>query len=263
MGKGTLVGVLCGIGAIFAAMIMEGGNPASLIAPPALLLIIVGSFGAACGGVALEDAIDGLKAMGKAFGNADFDVSGVMERLGKYAEIARRDGLLGLESSLKEEPHPLLRRGLQLTADSTSVDEARSLLIKEAQLARKVWKKRADFYSKLGGYGPTLGIIGTVLGLIHTLESLGGDPAELGHLIAAAFIATFFGVMFANIIFLPVGNKLGAIGEAEQELNGIIIEGVCGIASGKNPRVLLDQLASSLPEHEREAFNAAREQRAA
>jgi chemotaxis protein MotA len=250
MGKGTIVGILCGFGAIFVSMMMEGGNPGSLIAPPALILILVGSFGAACAGVGLDQAIDALKSMRAAFGAPTHDPAEIIERLAAYADTARRDGVLALEKAIPNEDDEFMRTALQLIVDGTGIGESRSALVAEIQGGKRIWKRRAGFYSKLGGYAPTFGIIGTVLGLIHTLESLGGDPAELGHLIAAAFIATLFGVMFANAVYLPIGAKLQAIGETEAERKILILEGVSWIGEGRSPRHIRTMLPMYLePEY--------------
>lgn len=248
-----MVGVICAFGGVFVSMILEGGNPASVLAPAALILIIVGSFGAAAGGVKLEHAIDALKALGKAFGNVPEDGPEVIERLAGYAERARRDGLLALEKSIPEEPDPFLSMGLQLVVDGAPVADTRNAMALELHAGKKIWKRRAAFYSKLGGYSPTFGIIGTVLGLIHTLEQLGGDPSELGHLIAAAFIATLWGVLFANALFLPIGTKLTSIGEAVAERQLLILEGVCGIAEGLSPRQIRAQVSLHLPPEVRQS----------
>ncbi len=242
MGKGTIIGILCGLGAVLVSMLMEGGDPGALLAPPALILIVVGSFGAGCAGMKLEHAVDALKSVGKAFGNTHHDMGELIERLSRYAEAARRDGVLALEKLIPQEPDPFLASALQLVIDGTATEESRTALIAEIQADKRVWKRRAGFFSKLGGYAPTFGIIGTVLGLIHTLESLGGDPAELGHLIAAAFIATLFGVLFANAVYLPLGAKLQAIGDEQAEVRILILEGVKWIAEGHSPRQLRELL---------------------
>jgi chemotaxis protein MotA len=252
VGKGTMIGVVCAFAGVFGCMIMEGGDPAALIAPPALLLIIVGSFGTACAGTSLEIALDSLKTIGKLFGNVEFPAGEVIGKIGTYAEVARKDGALALESKIKAEDNVMLQRGLQLIVDGVPLEEARMVMIVEAKAAKTVWKKRADFFNKLGGYAPTLGVLGTVLGLINVLAQLGGEISELGHLIAAAFIATFFGVFFANALFLPFAAKITAIMDAEWEYNLIIIEGVCGIGAGKSPRTLLELLAAYVPAAERE-----------
>jgi chemotaxis protein MotA len=263
VGKGTMIGIPMVFVAVFGCMIMEGGNPAALIAPPALLLIIVGSLGAAFAGTSLEGGLDALKAMAKTFGDPGHDSVALVQKIGQYADITRREGVLALEARIKEEDNDVLRRGLALIVDGIPVNEARAVMAVEAKSAKNIWKKRAAFYDKLGGYAPTLGVLGTVLGLINVLAQLGGDTASLGHLIAAAFIATFFGVFFANAIFLPIGAKMTALGEAEFEYRVLVIEGVSGIGDGKSPRALVELLTAYMPEEERAALEAAREQKAA
>jgi chemotaxis protein MotA len=260
MGKGTMIGIVAAIGAIFGSMVMEGGNPAALIAPPALILIIVGTFGATCAGTSLEAALTALKGVGGLFANKEYETVDLVVRLSGYADVARRDGVLALESKIGEEDDELVKKGLQLLSDGIELDHVRALLSAQAMGDKKRLKQQSEFWNKMGGYAPTLGIIGTVLGLIHTLESLGGDPAALGELIAAAFTATFFGVMFANIFFLPFGAKVAAIAEEQLEYSKLVVEGIVGIGSGMNPRLLIDQLGSHLSPTEREELEGAGDQ---
>lgn len=257
MGKGTMVGILAAFGAIFGSMVMEGGNPASLIAPPAMLLIFVGTFGATCAGTSLDVAVGALKNIALLFANKEFESVEVVTRLSGYADTARRDGVLALETKLPTEPDGMVKKGLQLLTDGVELDDARKLLAGQALSEKRRLKQLSEFWTKMGGYAPTLGIIGTVLGLIHTLESLGGDPAELGHLIAAAFIATFFGVMLANVMFLPFGAKLAMLADEQLEHHKLIIEGIVGIGSGMSPRLLADHLGASLTAEQREEIATA------
>jgi chemotaxis protein MotA len=247
MGLGSIVGVVAGFAAVFVSMIMEGGNPASLIAPPALILILVGTFGAACGGTSLEGAVDALKSAVTAFTAKGEDRVAVVTRLTEYGETARQEGLLALEDKARDEEHEVLAAGLQSLVDGGDTHATRQLVEAMALSRKKVWDERAEFYNKMGGYAPTLGIIGTVLGLIHTLESLGGDPSSLGHLIAAAFIATFFGVTFANLVFLPIGAKLKLVGADQLETSKVILVGLTMIADGSGVRALRSRLAACLP----------------
>jgi chemotaxis protein MotA len=268
MGKGTMIGVMCAMGAIFGSMIMEGANPASLLAPPALLLIIVGTFGVSCAGTSLDSAIGSLKNIGLLFANKEYDAVDLIGRLSSYADIARRDGVLALESQLADEDDELVKKGLQLLSDGVEIDEVRSLLAAQAMAEKRRLKQQADFWGKMGGYAPCLGIIGTVVGLIHTLEGVDqtdhrADDAELGHLIGAAFTATFFGVLFANVFFLPFGAKVTAIADELLEYQKLGIEGIVGIGSGMNPRLLVDQLGSHLSPDLREELADAGERKSA
>lgn len=250
MGKGTLVGVVAGLAAIFVSMIMEGGNPAALIAPPALILITVGTFGASCAGTSLEQALDALKSIPLAFTATEPERMHLAHRMLEYADEARREGLLALETRVRDEQNPVLKSGLMMLIDGDNPDVVIGTMKILAVSRKKIWDERAEFFNKMGGYAPTLGIIGTVLGLIHTLESLGGDPSELGHLIAAAFIATFFGVTFANIVFLPLAAKFKLIGGADVAMAMLAMSGIESLASGESPRALVTRLAAALPEGE-------------
>jgi len=244
MGIGTIVGVLASLVAVFGSMIMEGGNPGSLVAPPAMLLIFVGTFGAACAGTSLERAIDGLKSIPIAFTVSGEEPIGLITRVVGYAEVARRDGLLGLESQMANEPNDLLRTGLTMLVDGVDHHEANKVMKSMAMARREVWDGRADFFNKMGGYAPTLGVCGTVLGLIHVLEHLGGGAEELGHLIAAAFIATFFGVFMGNLIWLPIGAKFKLKAADELHIAQIVMAAVEQLASTPNPRQLRTVLAA-------------------
>jgi len=261
MGKGTLVGVIAGFAAIFGAMVMEGGNPASLIAPPALLLIVVGTFGAACAGTSLETALDALRAIPLAFAAHEVDRPAIVERFMGYADQARREGLLSLEETLDREAEPMVVAGVRMLIDGSDPSVVRSTVVAMTLARRRTWDRRADFWSKMGGYAPTLGIIGTVLGLIHTLESLGGDPAELGHLIAAAFIATFFGVMFANVLFLPFAAKFKLVGAELQALGELVCVGVDLLGQGASQMIVRERLVAHLTEDD--AVTVSQLQRAA
>lgn len=217
----------------------------------------MGTFGATAAGTSLPAAITALKTVGMFFGNKEHGTVELIGRMSGYADIARRDGVLALESKLNEEEDELVKKGLQSLSDGVDLDDVRKLLSAQAAAEKRRLKAISEFWNKMGGYSPTLGIIGTVLGLIHVLESLGGDPAELGHLIAAAFIATFFGVLFANIIFLPFGAKAALMAEEQLEYHKLVVEGIIGIGSGVNPRLLVDQLGAHLSADEREELAGA------
>jgi chemotaxis protein MotA len=246
MDPATLIGVGVAFGAIFLSMIMEGGNPASIIAVPALILVFGGTFGAAMAGGTLKDAIGFTKSLqrgmlGKAPAPGD-----IVETVVKLAEKARREGLLALEDAMKDVSDPFLRKGLQLAVDGTDSDELREILEGEVDAKRKADKVAAKFFADMGGFAPTIGIIGTVIGLVHVLENL-SNPAQLGHLIAGAFIATLWGVMSANVLWLPMGNRLKRLSEVECGQMELVIAGVINIQAGANPRVVAQKLKSLLP----------------
>jgi chemotaxis protein MotA len=162
------------------------------------------------------------------------------------ADHARRQGLLSLEEMVRDVEDPLLRQGIELTVDGTDPEQIQEIL--EA----RILAKRADdkigikFFGDMGGYAPTLGIIGTVIGLIHVLGNL-SSPEKLGHLIAGAFVATLWGVLSANAIWLPMASKLKRMSELESSQMEMVLEGVLAVQSGTNPRLVEQKLRSILP----------------
>jgi chemotaxis protein MotA len=141
---------------------------------------------------------------------------------------------------------PFMKKGLQMAVDGTDPDDLYDIMAAEVTAKRNSAKAGAGFWMDAGGYSPTIGIIGTVLGLIHVLENL-SEPAKLGHLIAGAFVATLWGVLSANALFLPFGKRIKLIGEAEADRMELIIEGVLAIQAGANPRVVATRLRSKAP----------------
>jgi chemotaxis protein MotA len=164
----------------------------------------------------------------------------------KLAEKARREGLLALEDAMKDVENAFLKKGLQLAIDGTDSDELSSILEAEVDAKRKADKAAAKIFDSMGGYSPTIGIIGTVIGLVHVLENL-SDPGKLGHLIAGAFVATLWGVMSANVMWLPMGNKLKRLSEIECAQMELVIAGIINIQAGANPRLVAQKLRSLLP----------------
>lgn len=248
----TLAGIILAFAAVFGSMIMEGGDPMSIFLPPAMLLVFVGTFGVAMACGLKKDTLSGLKSVKDALLTKQHSPEAVVKSIVGFAELARRDGLLALEDAAKGIEDPFLRQGIQLAVDGTDPEELREIM--EAQIkSRKTQDKAgAKFFADMGGFAPTLGIIGTVLGLVHVLENL-SDPAKLGHLIAGAFVATLWGVLSANIMWLPIGNKLARVGAVTAHHMELIVEGVLSVQAGANPRVVEQKLLSFLSEDERPA----------
>ncbi len=171
----------------------------------------------------------------------------LVPQLVELAEKARREGLLALEDAVKQVDDEFLRKGVTLAIDGTDPEELREILECEVDAKRAQDKQGAKFFADAGAYAPTIGIIGTVMGLVHVLENL-AKPEELGHLIAAAFVATLWGVTSANVIFLPLGNRLKRLGELEANRMELTIEGVAAIQAGSNPRAIAQKLRSFLPD---------------
>ena len=253
-----------GIGLAFVAvllsMVMEGGNPAALVTHPApILLVIGGTLGATMAGYDLKDVTGIAKVAMKAFmPGAPIEPAESIEQVVHFADRARRDGLLALEEEAKDVEDPFLRKGLQLAIDGTDPDIVRDVLETEIAALKERHKVGAKFFADMGAFAPTLGIIGTVLGLVHMLENL-EDPSSMGPLIAAAFVATLWGVMTANLICLPISNKLKRASSAEVAYKELIVEGVLAIQAGANPRTVTEKLKSYLPPAQRDEIGEERQ----
>lgn len=257
MDPGTIIGILLAFVAVFVSMIMEGGNPASIFLPPAMLLVFLGTFGVAMACGLMKDATGVGKAMKNALMSKKHSADDAVRSLVEFAEKARRDGLLALEEAAKTITDPFLKKGIELAVDGTDPDELREILEAEIASKRSADKAAAKLFADMGGFAPTLGIIGTVLGLIHVLENL-SEPEELGHLIAGAFVATLWGVLTANVLWLPMGNKLKRVSEVEVHHMELVLEGILSIQAGSNPRVVEQKLLGYLPAGERAALEKAK-----
>jgi chemotaxis protein MotA len=174
------------------------------------------------------------------------DMRTQVEVLVDHAERARRDGLLALEEELESIEDPYTRKGLQLVVDGTDPDLVRDILEAEVDAMRARHRAGAKVFENAGGFAPTMGIIGTVMGLISVLQKL-DQPETLGPAISGAFIATLLGVGAANVVFLPIALRLKQLSEAEAEARYLVLEGVLAIQSGDNPRVVREKLEAFLP----------------
>lgn len=246
MDPGTLAGLALTFGAILVSMIMEGSSPMSLLAIPAMILVLGGTLGTAMTGGLLKDSIGIIGWLKVALLSKAPSADELVTAIVALAETARREGLLALEEAARKVEDPFLRRGLELAVDGTDSEELREIL--EAEIAAKQAhdKSGAKIFADMGGFAPTLGIIGTVIGLVHVLENL-SSPAKLGHLIAGAFIATLWGVLTANAIWLPLGNKVNRLSAVEVGHMELVVEGIMSIQAGTSPRILHKKLTSYLP----------------
>ncbi|MDP9388630.1 MAG: flagellar motor protein [Actinomycetota bacterium] len=258
MDPAILIGIALALLSVFVSMIMEGGNPASILLPPAMIIVFGGTFGVglACG--LLKDFTSAFGAAARALTGRAHPPDETIARLVEFADKARRDGLLALEEAAKDVDDPFLRKGLELAVDGTDPEDLREILETEIAAKKASDKAAAKPFADMGGFAPTLGIIGTVLGLIHVLENL-SEPEKLGHLIAGAFVATLWGVLSANLFWLPLANRIKRLGEIEAHHMELILEGVMSIQGGGNPRIVHQKLLSFLSAKER----AAAEQQAA
>ncbi|MGB7979766.1 MAG: MotA/TolQ/ExbB proton channel family protein [Candidatus Nanopelagicales bacterium] len=256
MDPATLIGLGVGFAVIIAANVMEGGNPASLLLIPPILLVFGTTIMVTVAGGTMADAKQAVVSFKRALTGGAQSSASVVPVLVSLADKARKEGMLSLEDAIKEIDDPFLVKGVTLAVDGTDSEDLREILEGEVHAKRATDKHAAKFFSDAGGYAPTIGIIGTVMGLVHVLENLSA-PEELGHLIAGAFIATLWGVMSANVIWLPVGNRLKRLGELEAARMEVVIEGVLAIQAGSNPRTVSLKLRSLLPPAEQTELEAA------
>jgi chemotaxis protein MotA len=246
MDPATIIGIVLAFAAIFASMILEGGSPMAIFLLPPLLLVFLGTIGAGLAGGLLSDAKKAAAALKDAFTGTPVSADETVATIVKLAESARREGLLALESAVQEIEDPFLRQGLQSAIDGADPEELREILYAQIDTKRAEDRRSAKFFGDMGGYAPTIGIIGTVIGLVHVLENL-ADPAQLGHLIAGAFVATLWGVLSANILWLPISSRLKRLSDCGCHQMEVAVEGVLAIQSGTSPRVVQEKLQSFLP----------------
>lgn len=243
----TMIGIVLAVVALFIMMIMEGASPMAIFLPAPMILVFFGTFGAAIAGIPMSDA----KKIPSFFKAALLPPTPpspreAIEVLVKLSERARKDGLLALEDEAKTVEDPFLKRGLQMCADSMDPEDVRTILEAEVDTKRADEKVGAKFFAAMGGYAPTVGIIGTVVGLIHVLENL-AEPEKLGHLIAGAFVATLWGVLTANFFWLPMGAKITRISEQELAQMELLLEGIWEIQAGTGPRAVRQKLTALIP----------------
>ena len=252
MDPATLIGVLLAFVVVVVVNMLEGGNPMSMMLLPPLLLVFGATLAICFAGGTVADAKLAVRGLKKAFVGKVPTAGQLVPELVTLADKARREGLLALEDSVDKIDDPFLVRALTLAIDGTDPEDLRDILEAEVRAQRAETKQAAKFFAAAGGYAPTIGIVGTVMGLVHVLEQL-AEPEKLGHLIAGAFVATLWGVLSANAIFLPIAARLQRLGELEVARMELVIEGIAALQAGSNPRLMAQRLRSLLPAGQRDA----------
>ncbi|WP_104526446.1 motility protein A [Blastococcus atacamensis] len=247
MDPATLIGFAVSLVALFVFMTMEGVDPTALIFLPAIVLVIVATFGAA----AASQTMDDLKKLPGWFKMAVMPAkvpppTDQIQILVSLAEKARKEGLLALEAQVKQIEDEFLRRGLQMGIDGTDPEELRAVLESEIAAKKGEDKVAAKFMNAMGGYAPTIGILGCIVGLMNVMANL-NNPETLGPMVSAAFIATLWGVMAANFWFLPMGAKILRVSELQAAQMELLVEGITEIQAGTSPRAVRLKLTSLVP----------------
>jgi chemotaxis protein MotA len=239
----TIIGLIFGFGAVVGGQILEGGHISSLIQPTAALIILGGTFGATCVGFPLEcllkAAKDTLRVLFPPKGNHEEIIKDMIG----YATKARKNGLISLEQECQNIKDSFIKKGISLVVDGVDPQKLKETMEIELGAFEEHNKVSGEVFEAAGGYAPTIGIIGAVLGLIHVMSNL-SDSANLGKGIAVAFVATIYGLMVANLVCLPMGSKLKHRLKEELRMKEMVIEGLIAIQNGENPHFIEQRLKS-------------------
>jgi len=245
--KATLVGLVLAIGGILFGLMLEGGNLGQVIQPTAAMIVFGGTLGAILIQYPMVVALSAFRRLVQVFVEPAQNARSTIELLVKYANQARREGIISLDKELPTIREPFLRRAIMLAVDGTDPQELRKIMELELDNKEEQEEKIPQFFESAGGFSPTIGIIGAVLGLIQVMQHL-DKIDEVGKGIAVAFVATLYGVGAANLILLPAAGKLKIRIRDEQIIREMTLEGVVSILEGMNPRMLQEKLLGFLTE---------------
>lgn len=243
--KLSMAGIVVAFVAVLGGQILEGGHIGSLLQATAFVIVIGGTVGAVMLQTTLPVFLRGMRMARWVFMPPSVDCAALMAQLLEWSQAARRGGLLALEPVIAGARSPLERKGLQLVVDGVEPDVLRAALELDLDAFDERHRQGAKVWEAAGGYAPTVGILGAVLGLIHVMENL-SDPSKLGAGIAVAFVATVYGVGCANLVFLPIANKLKFLVAEQVRYREMLIEGLAAIASGDSPRAVESRLGGYL-----------------
>ncbi|MFV9511512.1 flagellar motor protein [Tepidibacillus sp. LV47] len=252
MDLSTVIGLILGLSGLIGGFILEGGHASSLLQLTAFMIVFGGTFGAVIISFPMEQLKTVPKLLKIAFTEKKLNVHESIQQLVEFSTLARREGILAVEQHYdKMEGNPFLKEGMMLVVDGVDPQLIREILEIEIANIEARHEKGIRIFEAAGGYAPTMGIIGTVMGLVHVLGNL-SDPDSLGPSIAVAFIATLYGVSSANVIYLPIASKLRARSQMEVLIKELEVEGILSIQAGENPQMLRKKLLAFLPPAMRE-----------
>ncbi len=251
MDLATIIGLLLAFLAIFGGQAMEGGSIRSILQPTAALIVLGGTLGACLVEFPLSVVITSFKSVARAFLEPKANNRAVIAEIIRFANKARKEGIISLESETREASDPFLRKALTMAVDGVEPKILRETMEMEISNMEDEAEHPIKFWEAAGGYSPTIGILGAVLGLIHVMENL-TDPSKLGGGIAVAFVATVYGVGLANLVYLPISGKLKLKTRSQLLAHQIMLVGVISILEGENPRLIEDKLKSFLTQKEQD-----------
>lgn len=241
----TVLGILFGLTAVFGGVVAKGAEIAALWSPAAFVIVIIGTFGAMFVQTPLKSLLRALKITSWVFRPPVQDRQEIIQKIVEWSQVARKEGLLGLEAVVEEEKDDFTKKGLQLLVDGGEPDVIRSILEVDLDATEEFDKQAMKVYENLGVYAPTLGIVGAVMGLMAVMQNL-AEPDKLGSGIAAAFVATIYGIGSANLFFLPIAGKLDRTIKDQTQTREMFIDGLISIAEGENPRNIETKLQGYL-----------------
>jgi chemotaxis protein MotA len=241
----SLVGLVLAFVAILVGSILKGAGIKALLSAAAFMIVVVGTMAAICLQTPLQVMKHAMRILPWVFRPPSVARAELIKKMVEWSNTARKQGLLGLESIIEKEPDDFVRKGLQLVVDGSEPEVIRSILEVDLHVREQADTRAAKVFEGMGVYSPTLGIIGAVLGLMAVMQNL-ADPSKLGHGIAAAFVATIYGIGLANLFFLPAANKLKVAIHGLSEAREMVIEGMISIAQGENPRSIESKLQGYL-----------------
>ena len=231
----SVVGIVLALVAIIGGAILKGSSAGALVGSAAFVIVVLGTLAASLVQTPMPTFLRAWKIVVWVFMPPASNPNAVIEKIVEWSNIARKQGLLGLESAVEAEKDAFLKKGLQALVDGGEPDAIRSGMEIELDTIEHFDTQAAKVFEAMGVYAPTLGIIGAVMGLMAVMSNL-TDPSKLGHGIAAAFIATIYGIAVANLLFLPMSNKLKSVIHGQTQVRTMVIEGIIAIAQGENPR---------------------------
>lgn len=246
----SVFGLLFGVGAVLVGNMLDGGHLSALVNGPALVIVLGGTTGAVCLQYPPRVFFKSLKVLIRVFRPHKPQLKQQIDKIVRWSNIARKNGLLDLESFIGQETDSVAQKGLQLLVDGAEAAVIRETLEVELLAREYADLQVAKVYESMGGYSPTVGIIGAVMGLIHVMQNL-SNPALLGQGIATAFVATIYGVGSANLLFLPIAQQLKSQVHALTQSRELIMEGIVAIAAGENPRNIELKLSGFITEQYR------------
>ncbi len=246
----TILGIVAAFGLVIASIFM-GGGLSLFINIPSLMIVVGGTLGATMINYPIKDVIGVIGVAKKAILAKEISLNDIIKRFVEYAKKSRKEGILSLESEIKDLNDDFLKKGIQLSIDGLEPQEIREILETEVDFIRNRHQLGAEIFATMGAFAPALGMIGTLIGLVQMLQTM-DDPSRIGPAMAVALLTTFYGSIMANIICLPIAGKLKTRSKEEMLEKELMIQGIISLSNGDNPRIIEQKLLAFLPASKRQ-----------